>query len=124
MQLMCTRNKEKAVDSAALDLALRFGIVAQKHFPDSYVYLFGSHAKGIATLRSDIDVAVIVDSIKGAEENPHLILDAKFMLHGIAFEDFHPVEAHLIEADRCQSGLLGTVLATGIQLLEPVRPNA
>ncbi|MCL1799105.1 MAG: nucleotidyltransferase domain-containing protein [Eggerthellaceae bacterium] len=107
------------MDSAALDLALAFAEEAQRHFPDSYVFLFGSHAKGTARPSSDIDVAVIVDGIEGYEEDPWLGIMAKRLLHGISEESFYPVEGHLFQADHSQSGIINNILETGIQLLGP-----
>ncbi|MCL1891522.1 MAG: nucleotidyltransferase domain-containing protein [Coriobacteriia bacterium] len=96
------------------DLALSFGVEAQKLHPRSYVYLFGSHAKGKARSNSDVDVAVIVERI----DEPANSLDESVILTLLA-EDFYPVEAHLIEAAECTSGFLGTILDTGIKLLGP-----
>ena len=40
---------------------LRFYQVAKRLFPIKKVLLYGSHARGLATEDSDIDVAVVVD---------------------------------------------------------------
>ena len=122
MTVPCTIHQEKTVDKTAYDLAMRFGKKAQRHFPDSYVYLFGSHAIGNPHPESDIDVAVIVDSIKGCEEDPYFALCASNFLYGMGVMHFGLVEAHLIQADYDVSGFLGTIVETGIQLLEPAGP--
>ena len=122
MAVPCTKYKERTVDNTAYDLAMRFGIEAQKHFPDSYVYLFGSHAKGNPGPYSDIDVAVIIGHIEGHNRRPILVLEADNVIFGIGITDFAPVEAHLIQADVDDTGFLQTILNTGIQLLEPANP--
>jgi hypothetical protein len=51
-----------------------------------------------------------------------LALDAGNLIYNIGAIDFDPVEAHLIQADFSENGFLGTILNTGIQLLEPAKP--
>ncbi|MCL1797457.1 MAG: nucleotidyltransferase domain-containing protein [Eggerthellaceae bacterium] len=57
--------KEPGYVKMVYDLALLFGVEAQKLHPRSYVCLFGSHAKGTARPNSGVDIAVIVERIDG-----------------------------------------------------------
>jgi len=119
MKVACTKVKGKTVDEEALSLALGFGREVQILYPDSYVYLFGSHAKGNPRPGSDIDAAVIIDHVEGFDEDPRRGLDAFTELYGIGTCDYDPAEAHLIQADSDVSGILDSILATGILLFSP-----
>jgi len=99
---------------------MSFGRAAQEIHPDSYVYLFGSQAKGTSRKGSDIDVAVIIDRVEGCESEPTLAREASHRLNILGAVEFSPVEGHLIQADFDESGFLGNILETGIQLLTPV----
>ena len=49
------------IQSIIHDKLLRFYQSAEQLFPIKKMFLYGSHAKGLATADSDIDVAVVVD---------------------------------------------------------------
>ena len=72
------------------------------------VILYGSHAKGTATKDSDIDIAVIVDSI----ETDYLsTVTQLWRLTRSVNDEIEPV---LIMEDNDDSGFLHTVQTTGI----------
>lgn len=72
------------------------------------VYLYGSYAKGTATEDSDIDIAVIVDSIPGD------YLTAVSKLWGITRTVHEDIEPVLLTTSDHDTGFLQTVYTTGI----------
>lgn len=48
----------------AIELAQRYKAALQKSMPLKALYLYGSFSKGTNTTDSDIDIAVVVDSVK------------------------------------------------------------
>ena len=51
--------------SEAIELAKAYKQLVSQHFDVKDTILFGSHCKGTQTEESDIDIAVVVDEIKG-----------------------------------------------------------
>ena len=51
--------------SEAIELAKTYKQLVSRHFDVKDTILFGSYSKGTQTEESDIDIAVIVDEIKG-----------------------------------------------------------
>ncbi len=71
------------------------------------IILYGSHAKGTATDESDIDIAVVVNSVEGD------LLAAKAMLFQLRRDIDDRIEPILIEDDGDPSGFLRSILQTG-----------
>jgi predicted nucleotidyltransferase len=91
-----------------VDKLLRYKILVSKHFDIDKVVLFGSYAKGNQSEDSDIDVAIIVNSI-----------DQDFftyapLLWKLRREIDDRIEPVLIENSHDESGFLREVLNTGL----------
>lgn len=71
------------------------------------IVLFGSHVKGTEKESSDIDVAVIVDKIKGD------YLDIIFRLYKMRRKIDIKIEPHVFESGNDESGMLHEILTTG-----------
>lgn len=96
---MDTKEVEKLVEQFA-------ALVIQK-YPAELVVLFGSYAKGTAHKNSDIDVAVVVNHIKGD------YLQSLTRLFRIG-EDVHVlIEPVLIRKDEYRGGFLEEIMNTG-----------
>ena len=94
----------------AIAVTRRFAQRAAKTYPDSRILLFGSRASGHARDYSDIDVAVVVDSLETEDKLP-LEVD----LVGLAWEvDVH-LEPHLMERKRDPLGFVEHVEKIGIE---------
>ncbi len=78
-----------------------------KNFSPCQIILFGSYAKGNATSDSDIDIAVIVDEIKGDYLNNTSLL---YKLRRNVDDRIEPV---LLESGSDPSGFLEEVRRTG-----------
>ena len=79
----------------------------RKHFDVEMVVLYGSLSKGTARMDSDIDVAVVVDSLR--ED----LLDAEaklFRLRRTIDDRIHPV---LLESANDRSGFLAEITKNG-----------
>ncbi|MBQ6164619.1 MAG: nucleotidyltransferase domain-containing protein [Clostridia bacterium] len=72
------------------------------------IFLYGSHAKGTATENSDIDIAVVVDSI----DTDYLSTVAK--LWGLTRSVNDDIEPVLLIESESDNGFLQTVRQTGI----------
>ena len=72
------------------------------------IFLYGSYAKGTATDNSDIDIAVIVDTIPGD------YLSTVSKLWGITRTVHEDIEPVLLSASDYDTGFLQTVYNTGI----------
>ena len=72
------------------------------------VFLYGSYAKGTASADSDIDIAVVVDSVPG----DYLTVASK--LWGLTRNISEEIEPVLLTPDDAKSGFLQTVQRTGV----------
>ena len=91
----------------ALKSVTRFSDALRTIFDPVMVVLYGSYAKGTQTSLSDIDVAVIVDNVKGD------FLDKEAQLYRLRREIDDRIEPILLEIDCDRSGFLHTVINTG-----------
>lgn len=71
------------------------GALKKARYPFSALYLFGSHSKGSAHQWSDIDVAVISDSLKKNRDKNRFLLwnlrmgiDTRIEPHGFTVKEF------------------------------------
>ncbi|HNY08066.1 MAG TPA: nucleotidyltransferase domain-containing protein [Bacteroidales bacterium] len=91
-----------------IDKLLNYKLLVSKHFDIDKVVLFGSYAKGNPKEDSDIDVAIIVNSIsKDYFSYVHL-------LWKLRREIDDRIEPILIEKDHDESGFLSEILNTGL----------
>lgn len=94
--------------SEAINKVVRYKALVKKHFDVDSIILFGSYAKGDQNEDSDIDVAIIVDSI-----------DTDFftyapLLWKLRREIDDRIEPILIEKNKDESGFLKTIIKTGL----------
>ena len=97
-------------ENEAVTVAKEFADKVRSIMDTKAVYLYGSHAKGTANDNSDIDIAVIVDSI------PDDYLTAISRLWGITRVVNDDIEPVLLTERDSDSGFLQTVRRTGISV--------
>lgn len=95
-------DKREAIEKAKL-----YASTVIKEFSPNQIILFGSYAKGVEREYSDIDIAVIVDEIKGN------YLDNISKLYRLRRKIDSRIEPHIFEAYKDDSGMLYEVLASG-----------
>jgi predicted nucleotidyltransferase len=98
---------------SAISLAKQYSKLVSQHMSAKYVVLYGSYAKGTATPDSDIDIAVIVETLDSDYLDEHAKL---FKLRRSV--DFR-IEPVLIEYGEDRSGFLREVMDTGHILYPP-----
>jgi predicted nucleotidyltransferase len=98
--------------AAALKIAAVFAGRVREIFSTARIILYGSTARGQADANSDIDIAVIVENIKGD------FLDAEIKLYRLRRDIDDRIEPILIIAPTDRSGFLEMVERTGIQITE------
>ena len=81
--------------------------LVRKGFSPKKIILFGSYARGDFTENSDIDIAVIVDEIKGD------LLDLEFQLFKLRRNIDDRIEPVLLEENNDRSGFLESILEYG-----------
>ena len=91
-----------------IDKLINYKVLVSKHFDIDELVLYGSYAKGTQNADSDIDVAVVVNSI-----------DQDFftyapLLWKLKREIDDRIEPILIEKNSDESGFLKEVLETGL----------
>ena len=87
---------------------MRYKVLLSEHFDIDKVILYGSYARGNQHVDSDIDVAVVVNSIDEAYFSYAPLL---WKLRRLVDDRIEPV---LIEKDRDNSGFLQEILLTGL----------
>ena len=90
-----------------LNLVRRFDDSVRSIIDPRMIVLYGSYAKGSQTPTSDIDVAVIVDSIDGD------LLEAEAQLYRLRREIDDRIHPVLLENGKDRSGFLENILRTG-----------
>ena len=98
---------------SAISLAKQYSELVSQHMSAKYIVLYGSYAKGTATQDSDIDIAVIVETLDSDYLDEHARL---FRLRRSV--DFR-IEPVLIEYGEDKSGFLREVMDTGYILYPP-----
>lgn len=91
----------------AIETVKRFSESIRDSYEPRMVVLFGSYASGTQTSSSDIDVAVIVEHIKGD------FLDQEAGLYKKRREIDDRIEPILLEDGDDPSGFLNTIVTTG-----------
>lgn len=97
-------------NTTALINAKLFANEVYKEFTPCKVMLFGSLAHGNFTESSDIDIAVIKDSIDGD------YLDLSKKLNRLTRPIDNRIEPILLQANQDQSGFITTIFQTGIRI--------
>lgn len=87
---------------------INYKLLLSKHFDIDKVVLFGSYAKGNQRENSDIDVAIIVNSV---EQDFFSYAPLLWKLRREIDDRIEPV---LIEKDHDESGFLKEILKTGL----------
>lgn len=90
-----------------IDLVKKYAEVVKNNFPVSMIVLYGSYVKGNIHKYSDIDVAVVVDSIDDD------ILESNAKLFRLRRDIDCRIEPILIEKNNNPSGFLEEILKTG-----------
>ena len=94
--------------SEVISILSRYKVLVSKHFDFENMILFGSYAKGNQKEESDIDVAIVVNSMK---------LDFFTyapLLWKLRREVDDRIEPILIEKNKDESGFLKEILKTGL----------
>lgn len=107
------------VSQMVIDAVESFAEQAQEWLPCSYVYLFGSHARGCPRPGSDIDVAILIPEVPGRDENPRRIEECRSRMWMIGSQCSDDMSAHLIESQHDVTGFAETVVNTGICIAKP-----
>ncbi len=87
---------------------LAYKLLVSKHFEIDKMVLYGSYAKGTQRIESDIDVAIIVNSVKGDFFTYAPLL---WKLRRGIDDRIEPI---LIEKNNDESGFLNEVLKSGV----------
>ena len=95
-------------EEKVLNIAKQYAVAVRKVMDATYIFLYGSHAKGTATKDSDIDIAVVVNKVPGD------YLDAVSLLWKLTRSIDHDIEPVLLTAADDESGFLQMVQQTGI----------
>ena len=95
-------------ENEVIDIAKAYAEKVRRAMNPKAVILYGSHAKGTATKDSDIDIAVIVDSIETD------YLSAVTQLWSLTRSVNDEIEPVLLLEGNDDSGFLRTVQSTGI----------
>ena len=96
------------VENSAIAAAKEYAGQVRKIMNPQAIYLYGSHAKGTANHNSDIDIAVIVDSIQG---DYLTAISNLWKLTRSVNDDIEPV---LLTTKDDDNGFLKTIIHTGI----------
>ncbi len=91
-----------------IDKLSRYKILLSKHFDIDKIVLFGSYAKGNQKDDSDIDVAIIVNSV---DEDYFSYAPLLWKLRREIDDRIEPI---LIEKNQDESGFLNEVLTSGL----------
>jgi len=94
----------------AIEIVKAYRQLLKDHFDIKGMYLFGSYAKGTFNENSDIDVAIVVDNLRGDffEVNP--------LLWKLRRQIDDRIEPVLIEKEHDDSGFLEEIEKYGIEI--------
>ena len=94
--------------SEVISIVSKYKVLVSKHFDIENLILFGSYAKGNQKEDSDIDVAIVVNSIKQD------FFSYAPLLWKLRREIDDRIEPILIEKNNDESGFLKEILKTGL----------
>jgi predicted nucleotidyltransferase len=95
------------VDKKVIEIARLYAQKVRNLLPVEMIILYGSHVKGTATKSSDIDIAVVVNKIRG----DYLKLSAD--LFGLVRGVSNRIEPVLLCRSKDRSGFLKSVIKQG-----------
>lgn len=95
------------MDKKVVEIAKLYAQKVRERLPVEMIILYGSHAKGTATKSSDIDIAVVVDKIRG----DYLTLSAD--LFSLVRDVNKRIEPVLLCRSKDRSGFLQSVIENG-----------
>ncbi len=95
-------------ENEVLTLARQYADAVRGALDTRSIFLYGSQAKGTATKDSDIDIAVVVDTVPGD------YLNTMALLWRLGRTVSHDIEPVLLSDDDLDSGFLQSVQRTGI----------
>ena len=95
------------MDSKLYEKIERYVGLLKEHLPVSMIVLYGSYAKGMEHKDSDIDIAVVVDELKGD------FLDVNASLFSLCRQVDTSIEPKLIVRKNNRSGFLESILKYG-----------
>jgi predicted nucleotidyltransferase len=99
--------KDEVIEKLKLYKAL-----LREHFDLDRVYLYGSYTRGTAHEDSDIDVAIIVNSLQG---DYFSTVPLAWKLRSKIDNRIEPV---IFEKDKDESGFLSEIMNTGIEIAD------
>jgi uncharacterized protein len=97
--------------SEAINKVLAFKVLLKDHLAFDKVYLFGSYAKGLQRVDSDIDVAVVVNSVEGDFFSINPLL---WKIRRLVDDRIEPI---LVERDFDDAGFLSEIEKEGIEIV-------
>lgn len=95
-----------------INLAAQYAEVIKPIVKPQKVLLYGSYAKDTANNDSDIDIAVIVNSLKDIN-----YLDVSKQLYKLRRDISIDIEPVLLDINDDKSGFLSEILKTGIEII-------
>lgn len=98
------------VEEKVLTAAREYAAAVRKTMDVRNIFLYGSHAKGMAKKNSDIDIAVVADQVPGD------YLDTMAFLWQLTNNVDESIEPVLLLSSDDESGFLDTVRQTGIAI--------
>lgn len=98
------------VEEKVLTAAREYAAAVRKTMNVRNIFLYGSHAKGMAKKNSDIDIAVVADQVPGD------YLDTMASLWQLTNNVDESIEPVLLLSSDDESGFLDTVRRTGIAI--------
>ncbi|HWQ75237.1 MAG TPA: nucleotidyltransferase domain-containing protein [Syntrophomonas sp.] len=93
--------------SEIIEIVRRYAVVVDQHLKPQKVILYGSYAKDNWREDSDIDVAIVVDRVRGD------FLENAALLYKLRRNIDDRIEPILIEADNDKSGLFAEIQKHG-----------
>jgi len=88
----------KIMSKSATEIAEKLRDVLKENFSDfDGLYLYGSHAKGLATNDSDIDIVVLIESFDLDKRSIYHKITSRFRYENDADLDLHPMSRRELE---------------------------
>ena len=94
----------------AINIVKEYSTLLKKYIPFEKIYLFGSYAKNINRIDSDIDVAIVVKKIEGD------YFEIQPLVWKLRRQIDDRIEPVLIDKDNDISGLLIDIQRNGIEI--------
>ena len=98
------------MEKEIIGLIEKYAVLLSEHFDLEKVILYGSYAKGTAKADSDIDVAIIVDKIKGD------FFSYAPLLWKLRRQIDDRIEPIIFEKGKDKSGFLSYIIKNGIEI--------